>query len=149
MKKKIEYMFPSNNQKSEVIKYENCIAEYGFTNSQNVGNNALFINITSWVTLLSDSNQLRDLEKLRKEIKIHLYETLENNIFSNYLVTFDNRETGIKQGIRCYLDIEITLFSKGKCFKQCPGFKLFMDEYVTRLVKKIIKNNEKFSFSIK
>lgn len=143
-------MFEYPNIKKVKNKLKNCKYEYGFLTLSN--NNSMFINIATWVTIKSEDNWISDLSRLRKEIKIFLFNNLNGAIFDNrnYIVDAEYRETGLKQNMRIYVDFEITLFSTPhKFFDQDMVLKMEIERLINLLIEEKLQNNKKFSFSLK
>lgn len=79
---------------------------------------SLYINISSWVTPIneSDDDYSKYLRELNKEIKQEIYKTLNVNnksffIKERTIIDLDIRESGIRFGKKSFMSCEITLFS--------------------------------------
>lgn len=143
-------MFDYPNIKKVKVKLKSCKYEYGFINLTK--NNSMFINISTWITLKEEDNWLSDLSRLRKEIKIFLFNNLNGAIFDNknYIVDAEYRETGIKQNMKIYVDFEITLFSTPhKFYDQDMLLKMEIERLIEKLINEKLQNSEKFEFSLK
>ena len=107
-------MFTDKKQKIVKKEISEFKIKYGFLDRFN--NTTLFINLSTWVRIISDDdyNFTKEFDKIGKQIKSYLHENLPNKLFDNtrYLVDVDIRRNGLNSTRPSYLEIEITLASK-------------------------------------
>lgn len=143
-------MFQDKKQKVIKTSTNNHNITYGFL--KRTENNSLFINITSWVTIVSqeeqDYNSIFNL--IVKGIKKYLStkQSFHKNDF--YLVDLGMRKSGLGYNSKSYMDLEITLFMKGVGYFE-PTIEL--DNQIKEIIKDItetyLKDNEIFNYSHK
>jgi len=126
--------------KSCVLKgYKNLKSTYGTVDSKNL--KSIYINIQTWVQpKISSEDWTKQVSYLNKQIKNIISEILDKFIYKqNFIVDLDLRSSGISQGKRSFLNLEITLF-----FKEIVDFKSIR---VKTSVKDIVNTVNKDVFS--
>lgn len=140
-------MFQDKKQKVIKTSTDSHNISYGFLNRTN--NKSLFINITSWVTIVSEEehnyNELFNLVVRGIKKYLNTKQSFHNNDF--YLVDLGMRKSGLGFNSTSFLDLEITLFNKGVGYFE-PSVEL--DSQIKEMVKDItetyLKDNEIFIY---
>jgi len=133
--------------KSCVLKgYKNFKTSYGTVDSKNL--KSIYINIQSWLEPKKDSDDwTRQVSFFTKEVKQLLTEIIDKFIFlSKFIVDMDLRSSGICQGKRSFMNLEITLFTKEPIDFKSVKLKNSVRDIISNVQKEIFESSELFNF---
>ena len=113
---------------------------------------SIYLNIQTWVEPIKDSeNWQRVVLNLSRAIKHSIYEKIDKEYFEEkFIVDLDLRSSGLNQGKKSFLNLEINLFLRvnDEDFKSKK-----MKDHLKKLSKFIldenIKNNDYFKFYLR
>lgn len=123
---------------SKIQGFKNVKVIYGTVDSINF--KSLYLNIQTWVEPITHSdNWQRIVLNLSREIKHTIYEYLNQNYFNEkFIVDLDLRSSGISEGKKSFLNLEITFYLK----EEITDFKSKeLKEELKKMTSKIIKRN--------
>jgi len=133
--------------KSCVLKgYKNFKTSYGTVDSKNL--KSIYINIQSWLEPKKDSDDwVRQVSYFTKEVKQLLTDIIDKFIFlSKFIVDMDLRSSGICEGKRSFMNLEITLFTKEPIDFKSVKLKNSVREIISNVQKDIFESSELFDF---
>jgi len=133
--------------KSCVLKgYKNFKTSYGTVDSKNL--KSIYINIQSWLEPKKDSDDwVRQVSYFTKEVKQLLTDIIDKFIFlSKFIVDMDLRASGICQGKRSFMNLEITLFTKEPIDFKSVKLKNSVRDIISNVQKEIFESSELFNF---
>jgi hypothetical protein len=133
--------------KSCVLKgYKNFKTSYGTVDSKNL--KSIYINIQSWLEPKKSSDDwARQVSYFTKEVKQLLTDIIDKFIFfSKFIVDMDLRSSGICEGKRSFMNLEITLFTKEPIDFKSVKLKNSVREIISNVQKDIFESSELFDF---
>lgn len=145
-------MFVDKKQKINKIEIGNHKINYGFLNRKD--NNSLFINISSWVKVINDSDKdfNKEMNLILKSIKQLIY-NYNDSFYDNKktIVSLDIRKNGFTYNTKSYLNIEITLFTNNENIHFVPDDKLNNKilDLVNNILDTKLKDSSDFKFTLK
>lgn len=121
--------------------------KYGTVNNKDI--KSVFINLTSWVSLVDDYSKNNFLiNKLRKRIQTILHENVNKDIFIGdlFIIDLDIRESGLKNSIQTFMSLDVNLYLKKNnlTFKDEILVKE-LEDYID-IIKNELNNYEDFNF---
>lgn len=145
-------MFSDKKQKVNKLQNKNHNVKYGFLKRSE--NNSLYISLSSWVKIISntDKDYNREMNIIHKKIKQLLYDY--DDLFYDVektIVSLDIRKNGFISNTKSFLTVEITLFTKNEKSFFMPDDHL--NNKLLNLIDIIIttnlSNTNDFKFSLK
>ena len=135
---------------SKITGFKNAKVTYGTVDSVNL--KSIYLNIQTWVEPIKDSeNWQRVVLNLSRAIKHSIYEKIDKDYFEEkFIVDLDLRSSGLNQGKKSFLNLEINLFLRvnDEDFKSKK-----MKDHLKKLSKFIFdenfKNNDYFKFYLR
>lgn len=124
-------------------------AVYGTVDSKNL--KSIYLNIQTWVCPKNDINPNWDriISNFSRQIKHTIYEFINKFFFEDkFIVDLDLRSSGIQQGKKSFLNLEITFYTKEPINFKSPFLKNEMKKITQYIYSENFKKNEYFTFSI-
>ena len=112
----------------------------------------LYLVLSSWVEPLYESeNYQPKLNKITKDIKRFLTETIPSESFNNkrMIVDFDLRSSGITKDKKSFMSCEITLFQKELRKINSPSVIMELQWLSTKLINDVFEVDEGFHYNLK
>ena len=110
----------------------------------------MYINISGWAELIDKEPQNYSLiiNKLNKQIKQYLYDTLDNKLFNinRTIVDFDLKESGMSPNRRSYMNCEITFFKLNNFKIQNTIIVKEINTIVDNVINDVFETNKSFKF---
>jgi len=120
---------------------------YGTVDSVNL--KSIYLNIQTWVEPIKEcDNWTRTVLNMSRAIKHSVYESVNTDLFDNkFIVDLDLRSSGISEGKKSFMNLEINLFTKQDGDFKCNEIKDSVKKILKRVYKDNILNNNHFNFS--
>jgi hypothetical protein len=125
---------------SKIQGFKSMKVMYGTVDSVNF--KSIYLNIQTWITPIKESeNWSRIVLNMSRQIKHLIFDLLDREIFEeNFIVDLDLRSSGITQGKKSFMSLEINFYLK----KTELDFK---SSYFKNCFKKMSKDINNFVFS--
>jgi hypothetical protein len=125
---------------AKITGYKRAKVMYGTVDSVEL--KSLYLNLHTWVNPKEDNDKWeRIVLNMSRKVKHLVLETIKDDIFSKkFIVDFDLRHSGLHEGKKSFLSLEITLFLTENGLD-------FRDKKIKDNLKEIINNIFKYEFN--
>ncbi len=130
-------------------KWDNFKVNYG---TVNVGDTkSIYINIMGWgLPKLDIDNYSLILKEIRKNIKREVYFNFNDNFNkSQFLTSFDMRESGFSKTKPSYMHTEITLYQTSNLRITDEDIVMEVEGIVSMVIENVLEDNKYFKFASK
>jgi len=127
--------------------YENIKTTYGTVDFKEF--KSLYINIQSWLLPKIESERWdRIVGNFTKDVKQLIHQNINPKLFSeNFILDMDLRSSGILNGKKSFMNMEITLYVRPQQFFKSIEIRNEIKKLVGEINKKSLKTNQYFLFS--
>jgi len=135
---------------SKIQGFKNVKVIYGTVDSINF--KSVYLNIQTWVEpIIYSENWQRIVLNLSRAIKHTIYENINKKFFDDkFIVDLDLRSSGLVEGKKSFLSLELTLFFNDIEFDfKSKKLKDELKKLTTQIVNENFEDNECFDFSLK
>lgn len=122
---------------------------YGTVDSRKI--KSIYINLQTWAEPIDElvTNWQRVVLNMSRTIKHQILEVINKTIFQdNFIVDLDLRTSGIQQGKKSFMNLEITLFTKESYDFKSMEIKNSVRELVNYIYVSNIIKNKYFDFTL-
>lgn len=111
---------------------------------------SIYLVIQSWIEPITDLESWSSVvNNLRRDVKHKLLDSIDINLFnSRTIVDLDIRTSGIQEGKRSFMHLEITLFLDEYIDFKSDELKKSLTNICKYITKKSFKSNKYFSFHL-
>ena len=109
---------------------------------------SIYLTIQSWIEPITDLESWTSVvNTLRRDIKHKLLDVIDPKIFNGRtIVDLDLRTSGIQEGKRCFMNLEITFFMKVNVEFKSTDLKNELKNIISTLEKDCFKGSKYFKF---
>ena len=119
---------------------------YGTVDSVNL--KSIYLNIQTWVEPIKEcENWTRTVLNMSRAIKHSVYESVDTDLFDNkFIVDLDLRSSGISEGKKSFMNLEITLYVSDQFDIKSKDIKNVVKDLFESVIDEGISDKKLFNF---